>query len=82
VTAPKPLVGYRLANGLPILTYQRPLNAPDVTYVASVSTDLATWSTVGVVQQQVGISNSVALWEASYSGSPNVTRFMRLQIQR
>jgi pectate lyase len=82
VTAPKPLVGYRLANGLPILTYQRPLNAPDATYVASVSTDLATWSTVGVVQQQVGVSNSVAFWEASYSGSPNVTRFMRLQIQR
>ena len=79
----QPLVGFRLASGEGVLSYNRPATAEDVTYRVEVTTSLPAWSTNGVTQQMVG-TNSMGLetWDATYSGPASPVRFFRLLLVR
>jgi alpha-tubulin suppressor-like RCC1 family protein len=63
-----------------VYTMARPADRTDITYVVEISTNLAGWSTAGVVHQFVSDSGGIETWRARYpvASSPNV--FFRLRV--
>lgn len=61
-------------------TYTRPASVTDVTYVVEVSTNLSTWTAVGVTHALVSTNGTTETWRGRYpiSSAPNV--FFRLKV--
>ena len=59
--------------------YRRPVAVIGVTYEVEVSTDLTTWTTVGVTHQQVSSDGTTAIWEATFPYSSGGNVFFRLK---
>ncbi|HWQ90565.1 MAG TPA: hypothetical protein VN673_02755, partial [Clostridia bacterium] len=71
----------RVAEGQFVLSYQRNLEATDLTYEVSWSTDLANWSIAGITDTAVSVANSVEHREAVIGQSEGNPIFLRLIIK-
>lgn len=78
-----------VTSGLPTLgvpgsdwvyTYTRPSSVGDVTYTVEISTDLVTWTTVGVIHEFVSTDSGTDTWRARYPLISAGNVFFRLKI--
>jgi hypothetical protein len=78
-----------VTSGLPTLgvpgtdwvyTYTRPSGVGDVTYTVEISTDLVTWTTVGVTHEFVSTDSGTDTWRARYPLTSAANVFFRLKI--
>ncbi len=78
-----------VSSGLPTLgvpgsdwvyTYTRPSSVGDVTYTVEISTDLVTWTTVGVIHEFVSTDSGTDTWRARYPLISATNVFFRLKI--
>ena len=67
------------ASGL-TLSFTRPTNLPDVTYIAESSDGLATWSPVPLEVLETGIVETVRARDPLTTGEPS-RRFLRLRFE-
>ena len=65
-----------------VLTYTRPVSVTDVTYAVEVSTDLTTWTTVGVTHEFVSSSAGIETWRGLYPRGSLPRAFLRLTVTR
>jgi hypothetical protein len=63
-----------------VYTYTRPSSVGDVTYTVEISTDLVTWTTVGVVHEFVSTNSVTDTWRARYPLASAANVFFRLKI--
>ncbi len=63
-------------------TYTRPSALGDVVYTVEVSTNLATWTTTGVIHEFVSTAGSIETWRARYALASATNLFFRLKIVR
>ena len=63
-----------------VYTYTRPSSVGDVTYTVEISTDLVTWTTVGVIHEFVSADSGTDTWHASYPLTSAANVFFRLKI--
>jgi alpha-tubulin suppressor-like RCC1 family protein len=63
-----------------VYTYTRPVDRPDLTYVAEVSTDLLNWSEDGVTHEKVSTEDDRETWRALHPLSSASSAFFRLKI--
>lgn len=69
-----------VADGFWTFSYTRPIERADVSYAVEVSTNLQTWTTDGVVHEQVATVGETATWQARYAVGSAATVFFRLRI--
>ena len=63
------------------LTYQRAVKATDVTYSAESSTDLVTWSTLGVTDAPTGnTTDNTTEYRATAAKGSDPAKFLRVQV--
>ena len=67
-------------NGLS-LTFTRPANLPDVSYIAESSDDLGTWTPIPLVVVIQGVTETVCATDPLTTGDPS-RRFLRLRFER
>ena len=60
--------------------YSRASDRPDLSYLVESSTDLLSWSSVGITQQKISTDGTSETWHASVTGGQN--RFFRLRVDR
>jgi hypothetical protein len=63
-----------------VYTYTRPSGLSDVTYTVEISTDLVTWTTVGVVHEFVSTASGTDTWRARYPLVSAANVYFRLKI--
>ncbi|MBI2514186.1 MAG: immunoglobulin domain-containing protein [Opitutae bacterium] len=63
-------------------TYTRPADRSDIVYTVEYSTNLTTWSSVGVTHTLVSSSNGAETWRATYPVSSAPACFLRLVVAR
>jgi len=63
-----------------VYTYTRPSSIGDVTYTVEISTDLVTWTTVGVIHEFVSTASGTDTWRATYPLISASNVFFRLKI--
>jgi sugar lactone lactonase YvrE len=63
-------------------TYTRPASRPDLTYTVKASSDLATWSTTGVVHELITTDNGVETWRATFTLSGQSAQFLQIVVDR
>lgn len=78
--SPLPLVSADAAEW--VYVYVRPTDRSDVTYAVEVSTDLTTWTSVGVAHEFVWSSSSTETWQARYPRVSAPRLFFRLKATR
>lgn len=61
-------------------SYARPSSVTDVTYQVEVSTDLVTWTTVGVTHELVSTVNGTQTWRGRYPVASAPNAFFRLKV--
>lgn len=61
-------------------TYTRPADRSDLTFAVEVSTNLATWTTVGVTHEMIAATNGSETWRARHPISPASNLFFRLKV--
>lgn len=61
-------------------TYTRPADRSDLTYAVEVSTNLVTWTTVGVTHEMIAATNGSETWRARHPISPASNLFFRLKV--
>lgn len=69
------------ADGQWLFNYVRPVDRTDLNYVVQVSTDLHTWTTAGVVHEQVSVDAGRATWQARYPQASASNAFFRLVVE-
>ena len=75
--SPVPVVD---SNGLS-LTFTRPANLPDVSYIAESSDGLGTWTPIPLVVVIPGVTETVRATDPLTTGDPS-RRFLRLRFER
>lgn len=65
-----------------VYTYTRPSDRPDLTYEVEISTNLAVWSTNGVVHELVNVGDGAETWTARYPVDYAADCFFRLKISQ
>ena len=65
-----------------VYTYTRPSSVADVTYSVEVSTDLSTWTTVGVTHEFVSTSGGIDTWRGRYALASAANVYFRLKVTR
>ena len=73
-----PVMG--LSNGALTLTYTKALAATDLTYSVEWSTDLTTWSPIGVTEQLLGGNTVTQQIRATAPLAPAAAKFLRLHV--
>lgn len=68
------------ADGFWSFHYTRPTDRSDVSYAVEVSADLHSWTTDGVVHEQVAIVGGTATWQARYPQAGAGILFFRLRL--
>lgn len=63
-----------------IYTYKRPVDRTDLTYLVEVSTNLSTWTTVGVTHERI-TEGAIETWRAKYPLA-SATVFFRLRVEQ
>lgn len=64
-----------------VYTYTRPSNRPDITYAVEISTNLTTWTTVGVTHERVSFVNEFwETWQARYPLAAAANCYFRLKV--
>lgn len=63
-----------------VYTYTRPSSTTDVAYAVEVSTDLVTFTTTGVILEQVSVSNGVETWRGRFPATSAPKLFARLRV--
>jgi uncharacterized delta-60 repeat protein len=80
-----------ITTGLPVVTttasdwvytYTRPASATDLTYSVEVSTNLTTWTSVGVTHEFVSSSGAGDTWRGRYPLASAANLYFRLKIVR
>lgn len=70
----------RFEGGRLKLTYPRNLQAAGVGYRVSWSTDLETWTEVGLTEVVIGENGAIRVIEASVPDDSGTSKFIRLEI--
>jgi sugar lactone lactonase YvrE len=63
-----------------VFTYVRSAGLTDITYAVQVSTDLTTWTTVGVTHELVSGSGGLETWRGRYPLASATNAFFRLNV--
>ena len=63
-----------------VYTYTRPSSVSDVTYSVEISTDLVTWTSVGVIHELVSTDSGTDTWRALYPLVSAANVYFRLKI--
>jgi hypothetical protein len=63
-----------------VYTYTRPASVGDVTYTVEISTDLITWTAVGVIHEYVSTNSGTDTWRARYPLTSAANVFFRLKV--
>lgn len=61
-------------------TYTRPSDRLDITYEVEVSTNLTSWTTVGVIHERASTTGGVETWRATYPLASAANVFFRLRV--
>lgn len=63
-----------------IYTYTRPISRSDLTYTVQVSTNLNTWSAMGITQEKISTVAGIETWQAKFPAASTSSVFLRLVI--